>query len=750
MPMKERAQSRERLIGLAAFAAALLGVAVRSMSWRDCFRQGGAVPYGVDGSYHLWRAEGLAASFPSIPLHDPYVSFPQGAVIPWPPGLDLVIAIPGFLGLGGGAMAAMAALLMPLLGGLAVYLLFRLGRAVFDPVTGLAAALILAFMPGAVADTFLGRIDHHALVAPVTLGIFLSFLACVRSESVDRRLGWGSLCGLLAAAAVLSWPVSPPLFFLPVPLTLVLLSWTRERGRARVAAAPCLVSAFLFVLLVIVPVADLENRPFDLYQPSLFITVPYLLAALLVPAFLAGWRYFFAASGALLALVAAAGFFGGGWFGVAREAFSVVGGENLSYMMAIEALPLFSGHQAFNLNYAVHYFTYFVLLAPFFFLAFAWDTVRKGEAGPPRILFGAVFLIGFGLMVFQSRFREFAAPPFALLTAWALVGLGRSLLGLRRESERSRVVALSAAGTAAAAFALAPLVTNLYERGEVDKFSYPAKVYAFARDFASDVARMGPGEGAARGILSSWSDSHRLLHATGLPVMASSFGTASAQRMNAKAFRILLGQDEEDAAAMMKENRIRFIVVSSIFSEVESMARMAGLDEEFLLIRRDAYGAGRYKPLRPFFDTLHSRLYLGYGSTTEITGYRLKPLSRFRLVTESEWGETVLEVPKTMMAAFEVVEGVTIRGRTDPGRPVILSLDLRTNLDRTFRYIRRTLSDGEGRYEFTVPYWTDGGTERTRALGPYRLQTAKGVSFVDVSERDVRQGAAVPVDGGPE
>jgi asparagine N-glycosylation enzyme membrane subunit Stt3 len=747
--MESSGQRRERLIGLAAAVTALLGVAVRSIGWRDCFRESGVVPYGVDGSYHLWRAENLAASFPALPLHDPYVSFPQGAVIPWPPGLDLVIALPGLLGLGGGAMAAWGALLMPLLGGLAVYLLYRLGRAVFDPLTGLAAALFLAFMPGAVLDTFLGRIDHHALVAPVTLGIFLSFLACIRSDSGDRKLAWGVLCGLLAAAAVFCWPVSPPLFFLPVPLTLILLRWTKERGRARAAAAPCLVSAFVFVLLAIVPIADLANRPFDLYQPSLFITVPYLLAALLVPAFLAGLRSLLVAAGLLLALVAAAGLFAGGLFGVAREAFSVAGGENLSYMMAAEALPLFTDHQVFNLNYAVQYFTYLVLLAPFFFLAFAWETFRKGRVTPPRILFGVTFFLGFGLMVLQSRFREFASPAFALLTAWALVELGRALLGLRREAgRRPRIAALTAAGTAAAAFALAPLAVNLYERAEGDRFSYPAKVYAFGRDFAGHVARMGPGEEGARGILTSWSDAHRLLHSTGQPVMVSSFGTAEAQAMNAEAFRILLGQDEEDAAARLRKNRIRFVVVSSILSEVEGMARMAGLEEEFLLIQRDAFGTGRYKPLQPFFDTLHSRLYLGYGSTTEITGYRLKPLSRFRLVTESEWGGTVLEIPKTIMAAFEMVEGGTLRGRTLPGRPVLLSLDLRTNLGRTFRYTRRTVADGEGWYELTVPYWTVGPEESTRALGPYRLRTGEGEVLVDISEEDVRKGAVLPVDGG--
>jgi asparagine N-glycosylation enzyme membrane subunit Stt3 len=188
------------------------------------------------------------------------------------------------------------------------------------------------------------------------------------------------------------------------------------------------------------------------------------------------------------------------------------------------------------------------------------------------------------------------------------------------------------------------------------------------------------------------------------------------------------------------------VVVSSIFSGVEGMARMAGLSEKFVVVDRDAFGSDSYKPLKPFFDSLHSRLYLGYGSTTEIAGYRLEPLSHFRLLSESEWGEPILGMPKTIMAAFEAVQGGRVRGRTRPLSPVVLSLDLLTNLDRRFRYVRRTVSDREGEFEFSVPYSTDPAAGRTRAVGPYRVKMPQGILHTEVSERDVRQGRTVTVN----
>jgi hypothetical protein len=101
-----------------------------------------------------------------------------------------------------------------------------------------------------------------------------------------------------------------------------------------------------------------------------------------------------------------------------------------------------------------------------------------------------------------------------------------------------------------------------------------------------------------------------------------------------------------------------------------------------------------------------------------------------------------------MMAAFEMVRGGRIRGRAGPLSPVVLSLDLRTNLGRTFRYVRRVVSDSEGWYEFVVPYATGTGTGRTRALGPYRLESARGGADVEVGAGDVTEGRTILVGKG--
>ena len=96
---------------------------------------------------------------------------------------------------------------------------------------------LLAVMPGAIQFSLLGRIDHHGLVAPVALGTFLAFLAATRATSPERLAAAAALCGALAAAAVGSWIVTPPLYFLPIPASVLWLAALRAGASVRGAAA---------------------------------------------------------------------------------------------------------------------------------------------------------------------------------------------------------------------------------------------------------------------------------------------------------------------------------------------------------------------------------------------------------------------------------------------------------------------------------------------------------------------------------
>ncbi len=179
---------RRRILSwdLVALALTLLGVAVRCLPWARVFAGAEVVMPDTDNYYHLRRAWNLVTHFPNLPFFDPFISFPAGAPIPWPIGFDLVVALPGLLGASQEIMVVWAAVLPPVLGGAAVFLTYQLGKKAFDPSTAAVAAALFALMQGAANFSLLGRVDHHALIAPVTLGAFLALLAALEAKDWRR------------------------------------------------------------------------------------------------------------------------------------------------------------------------------------------------------------------------------------------------------------------------------------------------------------------------------------------------------------------------------------------------------------------------------------------------------------------------------------------------------------------------------------------------------------------------------------
>lgn len=736
---------------LGAVGLAVLGVLVRCRCWASVFTDAGVVMPGVDPYYHLWRAVHLAASLPGLPLFDPFISFPAGAPIPWPPGFDLLVGLPVLFGGGAGALAAWGSVLVTLLGGVAVYLVWRLGRRLFDPATGLVAAGLLALLPGAVGFSELGRVDHHALVAPVTLGLVLAFLASLDAGTLSRRIVWGWMCGLLAGVMVASWIVTPALYFVPVPFTLFLLGWTGEAQRAKRTAWCVLVPAAAAVLAIVLLVADLGALPFSLYQPSWFtVSLFILMAAVVVPRFyrlrvtLPVWTGLLAVLLLLVLLVP-------GSIEPVAQALRVARGEDPSYRMAWESSQLFLFRGVFTLWHQVSLYTHLLLLAPFAWGVLLWKNLTRRPADPGGVCACVFIGLGLVLLLLQERFGEFAAPAMALLFGWSLVAGGRSFVAFARgTASRSRTWLWGALLVAGLGLALSPLVT---EHLAALRARPPGGPYQLAK-FAALLARTTPsprqpGQPPRYGILTGWGQSHPLLWYARRPVMVSSFATPQALRWNRVGFRMLLSPDEETTVRLARSHRIRYLVVTAMHGQANDMAAIAGIPTRF--VREEVNtGDGKisiaYQPLPPFTHCVLSRMYVADGSSVPAAGIRHRALSRLRLHLESEGTTQVYGLVLPRFKAFEVVEGARLSGTTEPRAPVRAEVRLRTNTGRTFVYLRDERADSTGRYGITVPYSSRTSGAPVTALGPYRVTTQEGTWLVDVSEAQVRGGVVVPVD----
>jgi len=735
---------------LAALAIALGGVAVRCIPWRYIFSTGRVVLPGMDPYYHLRRAGMLVDSFPVFLTFDPFISFPSGAHIPWPPGFDLLVALPGLLGGGKGVLAGWGAILMPLLGGLSVYLTYRLARRVFDPATGLVAAGFMALMYGAVSFSFVGRVDHHGLVAPVVLGMYLALLAALRSRTKSGAVKWSLLCGLLTAFSVGSWIISPPLYFLPIPVVLFILGWTSNDLNVRRVAWYCLGSSFMLVSATVLLLPDLESRLFTLYQPSLFTLSFYGFAAVFVIAFFYSRRICLSIWALMIGLIVLLAAIVPEFRSLLHEAIGVATGRDPSYLIARESSRIFFEDQLFSLGHTAALYTNLFLLAPVLVLVFLWCQVRVRHKHPGRVLLAVFFPFGLILLLFQERFGEYAAPAVAILFAWSLVAGARMYWSFfRMATARARAVIWGVLLGTAVLAALVPLVTSLVYSARTDLVVYQRVLMEFGEELAVNTPPVMDHNGRpSYGILTSWNETHPLLYSAGRPVMTSSFGTLEALRGNRAGFRLLLTDDEETAYRELAEKRIRFVVVTQIFSQVTAMSVMAEMPQPLMQVETSVHGEGyarHYRQLPAFEECLHTRMLISDGTIMKVGEQEHKALAHFRLYLESSStiGLYGLRIP--LIKAFEVVKGGRLAGKAPAGELIRLRLSVLTNTGRKFTYARRTEAKSDGHFEFIVPYPTEPWDSPTRTVGPYRIRVADRVYHVGVSDEDVRMGRTVLV-----
>jgi len=125
-------------IALALSGLVLLGFGLRALGLEIVFPGDGSVVFlGWDSYYHARRALWSLANFPSWLAFDPYLNFPDGAAVPWPPLYDLFLAAVGSLpGLGPERFDAWLAWAPPLLGALVSVAIIAAAYGVLAPVPG--------------------------------------------------------------------------------------------------------------------------------------------------------------------------------------------------------------------------------------------------------------------------------------------------------------------------------------------------------------------------------------------------------------------------------------------------------------------------------------------------------------------------------------------------------------------------------------------------------------------------------------
>ena len=211
-----------------AGAVATVSVAI-AVHW-GVFAAGGADAYGYVSQAALWAQGRLSAPDPlamvaSIvgPAAAPLgyqMSTVAGSMVPvYPPGLPLLMAIAIRVG---GPSAAY--LVVPLLGGLAVWLTYLLGLRIADARAGVVAAMLVAFTP-----IFMFQSLEPMSDVPATAWWLLAWVLVLSPGGASPFLA-----GLAVSAALLTRPNLVPLAALLVPIAA---ATAPRRRRAMLLAA---------------------------------------------------------------------------------------------------------------------------------------------------------------------------------------------------------------------------------------------------------------------------------------------------------------------------------------------------------------------------------------------------------------------------------------------------------------------------------------------------------------------------------
>ena len=161
-------------------------------------------------------------------------------------------------------------------------------------------------------------------------------------------------------------------------------------------------------------------------------------------------------------------------------------------------------------------------------------------------------------------------------------------------------------------------------------------------------------------------------------------------------------------------------------------------------------------PSTRYFNSMEARLHIfdangmkHYRMVHETEAYQTNEVV-YKQVYNLVFGGNIPVIHTGYVKIFEYVKGANITGTASPTETVKISATILTGQGRTFEYTQSTTADSQGRYEFTVPYSTEGPIEGetqfdAAPVGPYVVSYGNTTKEVRVSEEAVLNGDEIKV-----
>ncbi len=600
---------------------------MRLLPFREA-TSGGLRLLSADSYGHLRRATSVARNFPRVPVFDPYLNHPDGAVWIWPPAFDLLIggisrALFGPL-VKQEQVAWVAASLPPILGALHIFPLLSLASRVLSRRRAFLSACAYAVLPCAAVWSEFGHADHH--VAEVLI-LLLAMDTAVRATAKDRRPLRIALAGLALAATLLTWQGAVFVVALMLPWAVLVIG----EGGVLLGAVATVMTALATAWMLGGDVAPFSFVSFGWFQPAFVASLT--LAASLWALFnlrRSSNRKLLIAIGILatilaiaivpnLGRIASAALRGGSHLGTRNTVEGqddFVEGGYLSYpaemlRLISECRPLLDGPKFPALRRAVETLSPGFLLLPLALLLWIRRGLpRLGEWKRPRgmreaghLLF-AIFGCAILLMSLAQRRNAYYLAIFVCLALGD--GLGRLARPLPRRFRPLLFFACLCAVllpgwrslAAMAAYAEAPGRDFLSLLERIEKNDPPG---------VDPATRPAPKPGDVDGVMNPWSAGHMVTALVRRPSAADPFAYGWRRHC-----RLLTTPDEREAESILRGARCRYLVTANLRHVLPSYAR--------------AVGNGGLEPERMFAVRVHE-------STVR------SPFAFLELALESDYGD---------------------------------------------------------------------------------------------------------------
>jgi len=260
------------IVGISLLIICIISLYIRiALPYEQVFVNGTVWFKGTDAWYHMRLVDNLLHHFPHRISFDPYICYPYGAMVSWPPFFDWFIAsLSWLIGLGSPSQHTIdivGAYTPSILGTMTIIPVYFIGKELFNRWVGTIAAALIAILPGEFLNrSLLGFTDHHVAESLLTT-VSMLFLILAYKKARERNLSFNhllnknwavitkpllytSLAGIFLGIYLLTW-IGGLLFVFTISACL-LLQFIVDHLRHKSTDYLCIIGSSFFLIAFII------------------------------------------------------------------------------------------------------------------------------------------------------------------------------------------------------------------------------------------------------------------------------------------------------------------------------------------------------------------------------------------------------------------------------------------------------------------------------------------------------------------